>query len=494
MPLLALADPNPSTIGALSMKRILSILALLAAPWSSYAGPFRAGANELDGEAITCDLPPSEHLKNSVGRDGLGLCVFTSIDHAAHWSNEPALIGFRDFMTKQPGGGWPEKVDEYIPRMAASKGIPTPAYVQHTGGDAEFLRLTLKTCRYVCVTYNGRDNTFYRGTIAHMVNLVHLSDKWAVIHDSNFPGQWLWMSPTDFLDRWRGSGGGWAIALLKAGPPPIPVNASFEFQDSSSELPKANCASSELGTRNAKLISETNFGITSDKVSSDCCYCLNGKKVNRSDAFAALDKLTDDSSKLRLTIVGDDAFRKKVKDDLAAHPALAEWRDKLLVQDYAPKHWAVDGVGFAPGITLQSPAVADGKAPVLFRMTAYTSPETLAGAIRKADPNYQPERDPDPSKPVANPQPAQPSPSSDSKKGETMIPHECLYGLIGAVIALIAGRLGIPLFASRSNTTLLSGTVRQMLLEILKGLNQAPTDPDAELRTQLTTMVEKKRG
>ncbi len=74
-----------------------------------------------------------------------------------------------------------------------------------------------------------------------------------------------------------------------------------------------------------------------------------------------------------------------------------------------------------------------------------------------------------------------------------MIPNECLYGLIGAAAALLAGRLGIPLFTSRSGPTNLRDTVRQVLLDILKGLNQPPPDPDAELREQLTAMAEKKR-
>lgn len=458
------------------MRSFLSIVALWTASLAAVAGPFHAGSNNHQGEAITCDLPPAEHLKNGVGRDGLGLCVFTSLDHAARWSNEPALIGFRDFMTRHPGGGWPEKVDEYLPRMAASKGLPTPAYAQHTGGDAEFLRLALKTGRYVCVTYNGRDNTFYRGTIAHMVNLVHLSDRWAVIHDNNFPGQWLWMSPSDFLERWRGSGGGWAIALLKAGPPPIPVNGSFKFRVLNSELSDSDGDNSKLGTRNSKRF-ETNFGITTHKVSSDSCYCLNGKKVNRGDVFAALGKLTDDSATLRLTIVGDESLRKRVIADLSSHPALLHWRDKLLIQDYAPDHWAVADIGFAPGITLQAPAGVAGKAPVLFRMTRYPDAEHLAGALRKADPSYRPENDPDPSKPVANPQPAAPQSASRSPWYTNLIPDECLFGLLGAVVALVAGRLGIPVFAPRKED--LREIVREHMIDILRILSRPP-DPDVE--------------
>lgn len=183
-----------------------------------------AGGRDNRGEQVTVDLPDGQHLKNMGGSNGAGLCVFTSIDHAARYQDVPSLIGFRDYMTKFPGGGWPQKVDEYIPRMAASKGMAAPDYVQHTGGDAEFLKLALTTGRYPCVTYDGRDGVFYRGSIAHMVNLVHLSDRLAVIHDNNYPGKYLWMTPDEFLSRWRGNGGGWAVVLLAPPPPPIPTN------------------------------------------------------------------------------------------------------------------------------------------------------------------------------------------------------------------------------------------------------------------------------
>ena len=200
--------------------RILLFALVLACPLYG----IDAGTRENHGEAVTVDLPDSQHLRNTGGSDGKGLCVFTSIDHAARYQNEKALIGFRDFMASHPGGGWPQKVDQFIPRMAASKGLPTPDYVQHTGGDLEFLKLALATGRYPCVTYAGSDGVFYRGNIAHMVNLVHLSDKWAVIHDNNYPKQYLWMTPAEFASRWRGNGGGWAVVLLSPPPTPIPVN------------------------------------------------------------------------------------------------------------------------------------------------------------------------------------------------------------------------------------------------------------------------------
>lgn len=374
------------------MRRHLWVFVALAVTPPALAGPFHAGGNVHDGEAVTCDLPAAEHLRNSAGRDGLGLCVFTSLDHAARWANEPALVGFRDFMEKHPGGGWPEKVDQFIPRMAASKGLPAPPYVQHTGGDAEFLRRALRTGRYVCVTYNGRDGVYYRGTIAHMVNLVHLSEKWAVIHDNNYPGRWLWMSPADFLARWRGSGGGWAVALLKAGPPPVPVNLRNQ---------EAGVRGQEDG--DGEAVEGRNYGLDPARVPGEACYRLNGKVVSRSEALAAFGDLPDDGARLRLTVVGDEELRQRVLADLASHPGLKALGGRLHVQAYAPEHWAVAGVGFAPGITLQPPAGPDGKAPVLFRMRAYAGPDALVSAIRKADPDYKPERDPDPAAPKSDP-------------------------------------------------------------------------------------------
>lgn len=62
-----------------------------------------------------------------------------------------------------------------------------------------------------------------------MVNVVHLSDKWAVIHDNNYPGKYLWMDRNAFIQRWK-EGGGWSVVLLDPPPPPIPVN-TLTLQD-----------------------------------------------------------------------------------------------------------------------------------------------------------------------------------------------------------------------------------------------------------------------
>ena len=176
-------------------------------------------------ECITVDLPAAQHQRNISVR-GLGCCVFRSIDHAARYQNVPALVHMPEWMQSKgiAGGGYPQKVAQLIPRCAQDRGLPVPEYVQHTGGDMEFLRLALRTGRFVCVTYDGRDGVYYRGSIAHMVNLVHLSDNWAVILDNNYPGKYLWMTPREFETRWKGNGGGWAVVLLAPPPPPVPIN------------------------------------------------------------------------------------------------------------------------------------------------------------------------------------------------------------------------------------------------------------------------------
>ncbi len=393
----------------------------------SVKGEFKAGGPELNGEQITTDMPTSEHLINKGGVDGAGLCVFTSIEHCAVWANEPSLIGFRDFMTRHEGGGYPEKVDKFIPLMAKYKNAQAPSYIQHTGGDPKFLELALKTGRMVAVTYAGQDGVFYRGPIAHMVNLVYLSDKTACILDNNNPGKYLWMTREAFLQRWKAMGGGWAFVLLKAGPPPIPVNWEGEVTpDWKRVLPPGRKLVGQTGNnkfdealnrlmdkineplndpdrpRNPEPMNDSfvDFGIKTELVETKESYRFNGQRIDKEQANKILvGQLVDDSVLYRLTIVfEDETLRKRIIEDLKTHPSLIGWKSKMLIQDYSPSHWAVKGVGLESGIILQTPPKPDGKAPVLFRCSSYEGPQQLAEALRKADDRYNPKVDPDPSK------------------------------------------------------------------------------------------------
>lgn len=182
------------------------------------------GGPEHDGRRIRVELPESEHLKNKNGSGfpPLGLCVFASLDMNARWQNVAPLIGFLDWMTKHPGGGWPEKVDRMIEKKADGKPVE---YLQNTTGDEKLLELFLKTGRAVCITY-GYSPRYVSplnpsGEISHMVLLVHMDEKWFVVLDNNFPENYEWCPREEGLRRFK-LGGGWLVGLLAPPPPPRP--------------------------------------------------------------------------------------------------------------------------------------------------------------------------------------------------------------------------------------------------------------------------------
>lgn len=182
--------------------------------------PVEGGKVSPDGtEEIQCDLPDSETFHNKGGRDGSGLCVFASITWAAKYQNERGAMQLFDKMRQEPGGGYPEKVDRMMGKYC--QGVP---YIQYEGNDLAVPRAALATGRMIGTTYNGHD-CHYSGSVSHMVDLVHLTDRWAAIWDNNFPkeNQIVWMSPQEYKQRWTGgSRSGWLVILLKPPPPPVP--------------------------------------------------------------------------------------------------------------------------------------------------------------------------------------------------------------------------------------------------------------------------------
>jgi hypothetical protein len=194
-----------------------------------------------DGTRAVVDLPTPQHMRNVGGTDGAGLCVPTSLQHAAYWQNLKNLDGFRKYCEGLPGGSWPQKVDQTLKAFCSKKGVPVPAYIQHEGGDEEFLELAFKTGRTVSMTYAGKDG-FYSTAVAHMVTGAHLDKERGAIIDNNRPGEWVWMTRKEMLDRWRGLnadgspmmardrfgrqfpiGGGWGVVFLDSPPPPYAV-------------------------------------------------------------------------------------------------------------------------------------------------------------------------------------------------------------------------------------------------------------------------------
>jgi hypothetical protein len=143
----------------------------------------------------------------------------------------------------------------------------------------------------------------------------------------------------------------------------------------------------------------TNFGVDLDKLNGhrEERYQINGKAASRSQARQALQDATipDDAGRLRLTVIGEPASTQRVVGDLASAPALASWKERVVVQSYPANHWAVAQAGFytagKPTIYVQTPA---GK--VLHRQDDYSDgADGLATALRRADPNYDARKDPD---------------------------------------------------------------------------------------------------
>jgi hypothetical protein len=176
------------------------------APWMA------GGAVSPDGKTeVVCDLPVEMRHRNRGGSDGIGLCVFASIDHAALWSNDVQTIGLFQKMFKEPGGGYPSKVQAMMKKYA-----PGAAYLQYEGRDPSVLEMALKTGRMPSVTYGGD----------HMVNLIYLGNVWAACLDNNAVGEKeiRWFKRDQFLRVWCAGGNGWAVVLLCPRPPVPPRN------------------------------------------------------------------------------------------------------------------------------------------------------------------------------------------------------------------------------------------------------------------------------
>ncbi len=137
----------------------------------------------------------------------------------------------------------------------------------------------------------------------------------------------------------------------------------------------------------------TNYGVNTDMLKHTERYSHNGKVVGQTQAMEILKSksLTDDSSKLRLTVIGTEQKTQKVLSDLT-RPELKELSQNYMIRSYKPDHWHVAGL-FAkgsPAIYLQKPS-----GEVLLRLDHYPGPTLFAQALRNTDPTYNPENDPD---------------------------------------------------------------------------------------------------
>lgn len=200
------------------MRLILS--GLLVAVGASIGGD-----QTPDGLPAQIIFPLEQRLHNTGGRDGAGLCVFTSIEHSARWQNVPQLVGFQKWMTSRPGGGHPQKVDQMIEAICKERGLPKPSYIQVQNGDLEVLKQACESGRMPAITYCVSATGRYGGKrVAHMISLIHCDGKWFGCLDNNMEKEIEWLNEAEFKKTYTGMGGGWCVILLSAGSPPDPKN------------------------------------------------------------------------------------------------------------------------------------------------------------------------------------------------------------------------------------------------------------------------------
>jgi uncharacterized protein (TIGR03000 family) len=415
------------------------------------------------------DLQNNESCHDGEGNffaDGVQVhnCVFTSIMHSARFQNERRLWNFQTDMRKEPGGGYPSKVDAMIARYGA--GTP---YVQHEGADLEFLYAAVHTGRMPAVTYDGFD-MHYRGPISHMVNLVYLgapdaNPRMAAILDNNFvgPNQLVWMTAAEFKQRWVGRGGGWAVVLLAPPPPPVPhnntpspkgVEAVTGGEAKASIL--VNVPEDAVVTINGAPTTQTGawrryitpplpagrefcydvgvtssgntvvrrvtvrageesfaqvtldgdqlcFGVEPDPTHgrTNIPFRLNGREVSRTEVMRAL---VGGNGQL----VDDSALLRLTLVGPEAQkrkgdlgtPSLGFWKDHVLVQDYDSAD-----APMLKGLGFTAGAYLQLPDGAVLMHSAPGSAQELAQALRKSDPHYDPAKDPDPLKPVPPPPP-----------------------------------------------------------------------------------------
>jgi hypothetical protein len=129
-------------------------------------------------------------------------------------------------------------------------------------------------------------------------------------------------------------------------------------------------------------------GVQSDKITHGQTS-ISGRPATTAEAIAAIGaNIPQDQTLPHTTVIGPEAKRKLLLTDLA------EFNGKTCLHEYAPDEWPVQ-CGFKYGgdvtVYVQSP---DGK--VVHRQDdAKGAKEAVRLALRKADPNYDPAKDPD---------------------------------------------------------------------------------------------------
>ncbi len=148
--------------------------------------------------------PPAAIRQENWVSNGSGSCVHASIITLFRWQGRYQMA---DHWRKTYGSG--ETADD----LAAKFDREGIRYAYTYGeDDVEFLEWACSTRRGCGVTVQGG---------VHMVDLVHLDDKWAAILDDNVPDHYTWVPRERFLSEWKSSNS-WAVTICYSPAAPLP--------------------------------------------------------------------------------------------------------------------------------------------------------------------------------------------------------------------------------------------------------------------------------
>lgn len=164
--------------------------------------PFINHSPAAPQERPVVNPPHALRQENWLGDRRQGSCVWASTITLLHWQGQHDLA---EWVRRTRGNGeWPENWS----RQMDAAGI---RYAMTTDGNVEFLEWAVRTRRGAAVTVLGG---------AHMVNLIHLDDRWACLLDNNNPATHLWVPRDRFLAEWHASRG-WGLTVVYSPYPPL---------------------------------------------------------------------------------------------------------------------------------------------------------------------------------------------------------------------------------------------------------------------------------
>jgi hypothetical protein len=161
-------------------------------------------------------------------------------------------------------------------------------------------------------------------------------------------------------------------------------------------------------------------------------FRYGGKDVSAA-AFFAGDVPAEEAKKFYVAFVGDEAFLSTAKSAVAPGGKFAGLTDKLLIGFFGPNDWQVQGVGYRKtGVSIFGPRdPKTGKARELsYQQSLDGLDVAVVAALRVPNPEYDPAKAPDLSKP-------QPKPEPDKTPVDNPIPTSATPGWLYAVLSAL---------------------------------------------------------